>query len=295
MPTGTEFFTEISKRAGLDDAAITAALATMTDIDKLTIPEAISGAAYSSLMNLEQAKGSSDLNTFFKAKNFDGLDRELKKIVEDIADPQLSADFVNAKTTSQKQKLVIDRTKELTESKVRAEVGTKKPEKDEYEKRIQLLMDEKTRIENDLNGKYNTAVGSYKDKLSALELRQLLSKHELANPTDPDVDFDVNHGLIRKKATEKGAIIVWNEETGKHELKSASAPEMNYQENFKDVGINDFAVRTLTEAKRLKVSGVNPPTTTPQPRFAPTPGADPAKASIAAGMRAAAESAKAVN
>jgi hypothetical protein len=172
MPkSGKEFITLLLQKANikLDDEKIVAALAS-TDLSAIQIPDDLVTPIDNGLLSIQAAKNNHpEIKSHYKAELYDGLDKELSRIMDDHKIPdEVKAELVAEKSSTKRVALLTQKIRELEEKKASSGKG----EKDTLQQEITKLNNEL----RDIKAKEQTIHEDYKKQLVEVKMGHSLGQ-----------------------------------------------------------------------------------------------------------------------
>jgi hypothetical protein len=172
MPkSAKDFITVLLTKAGvkMDDEAITTALAS-AELATVQIPDALITPIDNGLLSIQAAKNNHpEIKSHYKAELYDGLDKELSRIMDDHKIPdEVKAELIAEKSSTKRVALLTQKVRELEEKKV----GAGKGEKDALQQDITRLNNEL----RDIKAKEQTIHEDYKKQLQDVKMGHSLGQ-----------------------------------------------------------------------------------------------------------------------
>jgi hypothetical protein len=253
-----QLFENLAKKAGVD---ITEAeyLKLTEALKEIDVSDEIATKLESNLYDIESAKQNYNLKSHFTALGLNGVDAQMREAIEElIEDDNIKGELFNIKSTPARVKSALLKIKELESLKSKADIkgddGKAKKAQDEIDRLVSEFktkeLNYQSEISKERQAKFDMLAG-YKEDL-------LLNSFKYATELPSDVNVMTAKQLINRSATEQGAKIKFNIESGKFELKSLNDDSLD----FLDVRNNkpsheDFVKGVLTQNKLLAVTDSN--------------------------------------
>lgn len=221
MPkSGKEFITLLLQKANvkMDDEKVVAALA-IPELATVQIPDDLITPIDNGLLSIQAAKNNHpEIKGHYKAEFYDGLDKELSRIMDDHKIPdEVKAELIAEKSSTKRAALITQKVKELEEKKASSGKGEKDVLQQEINKLNGELRDIKAKeqtIHDDykkqlldvkMGHSLGTLLGSYKTKfddlppnVKASALKEIINTSLAADTAELTVD-DAGQLILRKK------------------------------------------------------------------------------------------------
>lgn len=221
MPkSAKDFLTVLLTKAGvkMDEEAIQTALAS-AELATVQIPDALITPIDNGLLSIQAAKNNHpEIKSHYKAELYDGLDKELSRIMDDHKIPdEVKAELIAEKSSTKRMALLTQKVRELEEKKA----GSGKGEKDALQQDITRLNNElreikekekgihddykKQMLEIKMGHSLGQLLGSYKTKFDELPasvkdstLKAIINNSLAGDSAELTVD-DAGQLVLRKK------------------------------------------------------------------------------------------------
>lgn len=259
-------FENLAKKAGADitDAEFAKTLEQLKDID---VSDEIATKIESNLYDIESAKQNYNLKSHFTALGLNGVDAQLKEALDElIEDDGIRTELFNIKSTPARAAAALRKLKELESAKAKAEGkgddGKAKKAQEEIDKLISEFKTKEATYLSQIDAKEkekNEAISNFKEDL-------FYSGLKFANDFDLETNTLVAKQKINKALTEKGAKKIFNQTTGKFEIKRADDESLDYlDERNNKTSYEDLAKEVLLQNKLLAVADSDATKTNHQP------------------------------
>lgn len=269
MPTIGEVINNLAQKAGIanDDAKLKALLAS-PELATIQVDDALVTILDSGLLSIEAAKNNHpDVKKKYFADAYDGIDKQLIKLVESDTFDQADLDEIrNEKSTSKKQELIISKLKAAAKS-------AKGADKDEINRQL-AAAHEAARI---AKAEVETVKTSYEGKIKDIQknaaIKAVFGNYKTIYDDLPaNVKTATLEALINQALQDKNAVLM-TDENGNLQLVSKDGSTNVFGSNNVQLTPKSFLDQTF--APVLKVSGPPKPAAPPrqQPNL-PTPPAN---------------------
>jgi len=251
-----KLFENLAKKAGIDinEPEFKTALESIKDVQ---IKDETASEMESKLFDVETAKSNYDIKKHFTALALNGVDSELKSVIDEILADNDDArnELYGEKSTPKRVSVAIRKIKELTETKAKAEGKGDEGKAAKAQEQIDKLV-------SDFKTKESTFLQQIADKekekieaITTLKKEVFFSGLKFANEFDIETNSLIAEQKINKALNEKGAKMVYNQQSGKFEMKRADDESLDYlDERNNKTSYEEFAKGVLTQNKLLAVS-----------------------------------------
>lgn len=257
----------LAKRAGVDinDESFKAILDKTKEVE---INDDIAVKLESNLFDIETAKQNYNLKSHFTALALNGVDAELNTLMDEFLsdNEDVRTELLGIKSTPKRVSTLAKKIKELTEKKVSADDNGDKNKANKAQAEIDRLINEFKEKE----AKYQSDIEKGKNEHLA-EIEKLQNKFFLQGLNyDKSKTMDENLLLadyhINNELQSKGAKRIYNQTTGRFELKRADDISLNWlDERNSTPTYEEFSTGVLTQKKLLAVADSSA-VITPQPQ-----------------------------
>jgi len=254
-----KLFESLAKKAGID----TNDTDFISVLDKIKEAEVSDNIAYKlegSLFDKETAKQDYELKSHFTALALNGVDSEIKNVIEEILadNEELKSELYGIKSTPKRAATLARKIKEIEESKAKANAKGDNSKDIKYQVEIDNLMAKLRETEGKYQSELEAERAAKYDLIAGFKEDLMLNSFKYATELPSDVNTMMAKQLLNKSATEKGAKIKYNKDTGNFELKRASDETLDwFDERNNKPSYEDFVKGVLTQNKLLAVSDSN--------------------------------------
>ena len=254
-----KLFESLAKKAGVD-VNDTDFIAVLDKIKETEISDTVAYKIEGSLFDKETAKQDYELKSHFTALALNGVDSEIKSVIEDILadNEELKSELYSIKSTPKRAATLARKIKEIEESKAKANAKGDNSKDAKYQQEIDNLMAKLRDTESKYQSELEAEKASKYDLIAGFKEDLLLNSFKYATELPSDVNTIMAKQLLNKVATEKGAKIKYNKETGNFELKKSADDTLDwFDERNNKPSYEDFVKGVLTQNKLLAVSDSN--------------------------------------
>ena len=251
-----KLFENLAKKASIDitDAEFRTALESIKEIQ---IKDEIASEMESKLFDVETAKSNFEIKKHFTALALNGVDSELRTVIDEIlADNEdVRNELYGEKSTPKRVSIAIRKIKELTETKSKAEGKGDDGKAAKAQEQIDKIVSEFKLKESNLLQQVSDKEKEKIDAITSLKKEVFFSGLKFANEFDLETNLLISEQKINKALIEKGAKMVYNQQTGKFEIKRVDDESLDYfDERNNKTSYEEFAKGVLTQNKLLAVS-----------------------------------------
>lgn len=274
MATLHKFLTDQFKRSGITgNADLEKILTDNKDaFDAIEIPPLAVNLFSENLMSIEQAKNNETLKAHYHGQLGGGIDSNVMDFFKanEILEPGDLEELKSIKSTGQKVSKALEKMfGKLADAKKQAsKSGTV-----EANQKVQELELQIANLKGEYEGKISEVESRYKSKLEN-EWIKSNTAFDWSDAYPVETRVPVYQTLLQKELDSLGAKLVYNHETGKPEIVSATDPTLKVFPGGKELLFSDIHVATLQKNKLMKEAGAgggNPnPSNTPS--FTPPSG-----------------------
>lgn len=264
----------LAKRAGIDvnDESFKSIIEKVKEVE---ISDEIATKLESNLFDIESAKQNYNLKTHFTALALNGIDGQVSSIFDELfpEHDDVKQEILGIKGTPKRVEALSKKIKELTEKKASAEgKGDDGKAKKAQEEIDRLINEFKVKEQN-----YQTQLQSEKTqnlkKLEELQNKFFLQGLEYDKSKTLEENLLLAEYHINNELSQKGAKRIYNEQTGKFELKRVDDESLDWlDERNSKPSYEEFSKGVLTQKKLLAVAGTGNDKPQPQPQPTPTGG-----------------------
>ena len=262
-----KLFESLARKAGVDTND-TEFISILDKIKEAEVSDTIAYKIEGSLFDKETAKQDYELKSHFTALALNGVDSEIKSVIEEILadNEELKSELYSIKSTPKRASTLARKIKELEESKAKANAKGDSSKDAKYQVEIDNLMAKLRETESKYQSELEAEKASKYDLIAGFKEDLMLNSYKYATELPSDVNMMMAKQLINKSATEKGAKIKYNKDTGNFELKRASDDSLDwFDERNNKPSYEDFVKGVLTQNKLLAVSDSNATTQSTRP------------------------------
>lgn len=262
-----KLFESLAKKAGIDTND-TDFISVLDKIKEAELSDTLAYKLEGSLFDKETAKQDYELKSHFTALALNGVDSEIRNVIEEIlADNEdLKSELYSIKSTPKRAATLARKIKELEESKAKANSKGDNTKDAKYQAEIDVLMGKLRETEAKYQSELEAERASKYDLIAGFKEDLMLNSFKYATELPSDVNTMMAKQLLNKVATEKGAKIKYNKDTGNFELKRASDETLDwFDERNNKPSYEDFVKGVLTQNKLLAVSDSNATTNSVKP------------------------------
>lgn len=262
-----KLFESLAKKAGIDTND-TDFISVLDKIKEAELSDTLAYKIEGSLFDKETAKQDYELKSHFTALALNGVDSEIKNVIEEIlADYEdVKSELYSIKSTPKRAATLARKIKELEESKAKANSKGDNSKDVKYQTEIDNLMAKLRETEGKYQSELEAERASKYDLIAGFKEDLMLNSFKYATELPSDVNTMMAKQLLNKVANEKGAKIKYNKDTGNFELKRASDETLDwFDERNNKPSYEDFVKGVLTQNKLLAVSDSNATTNSTKP------------------------------
>lgn len=254
-----EILKSAAQQSGVSETELKPILDNAT-LSSIEVDEAVSTKLVAPRLTMDAAKNNPDLKKHFSAQVIDGFEAELYRTATELG---LDADAVSEiKGLDSAFKRVSGLAKKVKDIEA-AKAGKGSADTEKLNKQIEELNGQILKVREETAVQLQAKDASLENERIGLTLNNMLSNYDYATNVDKDINITLANSLIQKELSAKGLRIVRKDNT----LALITSEGTEYFDNNAKVSVNDFAARTLANAKVLKAS--NSGTTTQTQRHQP--------------------------
>lgn len=253
-----ELISKLATMAGMNpqDPALVDILSS-SDFANYKVSDDIGNKITSSLLTMDSAMNNETLRRHFRAEILDGLDNNIKNVVERYnLDPEIVETINAEKKTTEKYNRLIEKMNEL---QVRKASAASKSTKSEVEQEIQTLNNQIKDLQTKLQNAPAERDMFWSDRLKNKAVQSLLSSYQYANEKDipKDVLIETAQVLLNKKLNENKIRLEYNADIDTIALKTESG--LDFYKDNSPVSFKSFTDSVLSESKLLNIPGASAP------------------------------------
>ena len=251
-----ELINTLAKFSGIpeDDGQLKSFLSNTSVIDyDVPVEMAQKLQSLTNLISKESAKNNPEIKGHYFSQAYDGLDRELSGLMNELELPEeLKNKLIAEKSSTKRATLLAKEVRELEKSKSSAG----KEDKNEIQRQINELNAAILTEKENTQKTVNDLTGKYEGKIKDLHLTNILAAYNYATPISKEANIGLAKSILTNEITTKELQIV----NGENGLSLKTKDGMDYFVNNQKLETKDFVEGVLASHKLLATA---PPATPP--------------------------------